>query len=86
MAVQRSLIESLSSDTVITGDISEELEYADVLDQIPKQDRILLHERYVLGRTSREIAGDLGLPPATVRWRLHVAVKRLRERRDEFLQ
>lgn len=83
---QRSLIESLSSDTVTTGDISEELEYADVLDQIPKQDRILLHERYVLGRTSREIAGDLGLPPATVRSRLHVAVKRLRERRDEFLQ
>ncbi len=83
---QRSLIERLSSDTVsMTGDISEELEYADLLDGIPKQDARLLHDRYVLGRTSREIAGDLGLPAATVRSRLHVAIKRLRERRDEFL-
>ncbi len=83
---QRSLIERLSSDTVsMTGHTAEELEYADLLDMIPTQDRRLLHERYVLGRTSREIADELGLPATTVRSRLHIAVKRLRERKDELL-
>ena len=83
---QLSMVERLSADIIDeTGGKAEELEYADLLESIPKQDRGLLHERYVVGRTSREIADELGLPAATVRSRLHVAIKRLRGRRNEFL-
>ena len=83
---QRSLVERLSAETITeTGDNVVVLEYADLLESIPKQDRKLLHERYVLGKTSSEISDELGIPATTVRSRLHVAVKRLRGRKDEFL-
>ena len=82
----RSMVERLSADIINeTGGNAEELEYADLMDRIPKQDRGLLHERYVLGKTSREIADELRLPAATVRSRLHVAIMRLRGRKDELL-
>ncbi len=56
----------------------------EALDHVPARDRELLEQRYILGLTSREIADGLGVPSATVRSRLHVAIKRLRARRDEL--
>ena len=56
----------------------------DVFDLVPESDRELLEKRYRLGLTSREIALELGVPAATVRSRLHLAVKRLRARKSRF--
>jgi len=49
----------------------------DALDQIPERYRELLYNHYVLGMTSQEIASELGIPAATVRSRLHLALKKL---------
>lgn len=47
------------------------------LDQVPERYRDLLYKHYILGMTSREIADELGIPAATVRSRLHLALKKL---------
>lgn len=49
----------------------------DALDQIPERYRELLYSYYVLGMTSQEIADESGIPAATVRSRLHLALKKL---------
>ena len=54
-------------------------------DQIPQQDRELLQKRYVLGLNSQEIAHEMGIPPATVRSKLHLALKKLRAKKSRFL-
>ena len=74
----------------LTADFDESFQPAptfplDLLDGVPDGDRDLLDRRYVLGMNSREIGDDLGVPAATVRSRLHLAIKRLRSRKDEFL-
>jgi len=57
----------------------------DLWNQIPQQDRELLQKRYVLGLNSQEIAHEMGIPPATVRSRLHLALKKLRAKKSRFL-
>ena len=41
--------------------------------------------RYRQGLSSVEIAAELDLPPGTVRWRLHRAVRRMRAHKHRFL-
>jgi RNA polymerase sigma-70 factor, ECF subfamily len=50
----------------------------DVLAQAPAQYRQVLHLHYVLEMTSEEIGFKLGVPAATVRSRLRLAIKWLR--------
>ena len=57
----------------------------DLFDQIPERYRELLHKYYVLGMTNKEIADELGIPAATVRSRLHLALKKLRANKSRFL-
>ncbi len=57
----------------------------DLLDQIPERYRELLYKHYVLGMTSKEIAEELRIPAATVRSRLHLALKKLRANKSRFL-
>ena len=57
----------------------------DPFDLVPEADRQLVEMRYRLGLSSREIAQDLNIPAATVRSRLHQAIKRLRARKKKFL-
>jgi RNA polymerase sigma-70 factor (ECF subfamily) len=57
----------------------------DLFDQIPERYRELLHKYYVLGMTNKEIADELGIPAATVRSRLHIALKKLRANKSRFL-
>ena len=81
---QAALVEQLASDA---GESTDPIALAlglEVLGDVPARDRELLEQRYVLGLNSREIADALGVPPATVRSRLHVAIKRLRARREEL--
>ena len=56
----------------------------DVLDLVPEQYRDVLEQHYVMGMTSEQIAGELGIPPATVRSRLHLAIKWLRSHRSRL--
>lgn len=50
-------------------------------DLAPKRYRDIVKMRYQLGMNSREIAEELGIPAATVRSRLHLAMKALRAQR-----
>ena len=47
----------------------------DALQQLPIRQRETLALRFYCGYTSAEIATALNLPPGTVRWRLHVALR-----------
>ncbi|MCI0440150.1 MAG: RNA polymerase sigma factor [Chloroflexi bacterium] len=81
---REALVEQLGAQTEFVGE-PPALSSPGLLDHVPERDRELLEMRYVEGMTSREISEDLGIPAATVRSRLHLAIKRLRGRRDELL-
>ena len=49
------------------------------LDGAPDRDRDILVQRFVHGSTSAEIATDLGIPAATVRSRIRIALNRIRK-------
>lgn len=63
----------------------EEDDGFDPFDLAPPEDRELLEMRYRQGLSSVEIAAELELPPGTVRWRLHRAVRRMRAHKHRFL-
>jgi RNA polymerase sigma-70 factor, ECF subfamily len=54
------------------------------LDLVPERYRDVLEQHYVMGMTSEQIAGELGIPAATVRSRLHLAIKWLRSQRSRL--
>ena len=49
------------------------------LDGMPERDRDILIRRFVHGSTSAEIASDMGIPAATVRSRIRIALNRIRK-------
>ena len=51
-----------------------------IMKHVPQKHRDLFQMRFVLGLTSREISERTGVPAATVRFRLHAAIKKLRAR------
>jgi RNA polymerase sigma-70 factor (ECF subfamily) len=57
----------------------------ELFDLVPFRYRDLLRKRYILGMSSEEISRDLGVPPATVRSRLRLAIKWLRAHKSEFV-
>ena len=56
-----------------------------IFDLIPDRYRELIEKRYVLGMNSTEIGRELGVPPATIRSRLRLAINWLREHQSEFI-
>jgi RNA polymerase sigma-70 factor (ECF subfamily) len=54
--------------------------YPNPFDSVPEQFRDVVEMRFVQGMNSRQIADSLGISHATVRSRLHLAIKKLRER------
>ncbi|HWE14941.1 MAG TPA: sigma-70 family RNA polymerase sigma factor [Solirubrobacteraceae bacterium] len=66
-------------DDGTTNAIDASLAARELLSRVPAADRSLLLRRYLLDQSSVEIAAALAIPPATVRVRLHRAVKRLRQ-------
>ena len=48
------------------------------LGKLPPAQRAAIVQRYYLGLSEAEMAGELACPPGTVKWRLHAARKRLR--------
>ena len=82
---QEALVEQLTWETSSATNPLEEMMLPNPFDLVPGRYRELLEKRYVLGMTSQEIAEDLGIPAATVRSRLHLAIKELRAKKSKFL-
>jgi RNA polymerase sigma-70 factor, ECF subfamily len=59
------------------------LEINELLAHLPQDLSDLIFRRYWLGLSSQEIGGQLGLPASTVRYKLHLAIKRLRKVLEE---
>ena len=57
---------------------------AGILHQIPGQYREVLEKRHLLGMTSEEIGKELGIPAATVRSRLRLAIQWMRANQSLF--
>ncbi len=68
-----------------TAEAADDMAGFDPFELVSKADRQLIEKRYRLGMNSREIAAELGIPAATVRSRLHLAVKKLRAKKIKFL-
>ncbi len=49
------------------------------LDKLPALEREIVQQRFWMGNNSREIASELGIPEGTVRWRLKLALDKLRK-------
>lgn len=75
---QETLLEQVALGNPFAGSLSLEGPGVDPFGLAPTKYRDLLRKRYVLGMTSQEIADELGIPAATVRARLHLALKNLR--------
>lgn len=81
---EQALAERLARETQAILPLWEDVVSSDVFELIPERYRDLLRKRYLLGMTSVEIARELGVPAATVRSRLHLAIKRLRANPSRF--
>jgi RNA polymerase sigma-70 factor (ECF subfamily) len=57
----------------------------EILSAIPEHYREVLEHKYLRGMTSREIAGELGIPAGTVRSRLRLAQKWLQKHQSELV-
>lgn len=75
---QEALVEQMAQDIPVAGYLAHEVISPSPFDLVPEKYRELVEKRYVLGMTSQEIGEELGIPAATVRSRLHLALKKLR--------
>jgi RNA polymerase sigma-70 factor (ECF subfamily) len=58
--------------------LSPDVSIQEIFEHVPDRFRHVLHQHYVLGMNSAEIGRSLGVPAATVRSRLHLAIQWLR--------
>jgi len=82
---EQALAEQLTQEAQFAGHPWGEIGSPDLFQQIPERYRELLQKRYIPGMTSEEIGQELGIPAATVRSRLHLAIKWLRANKSRFL-
>jgi RNA polymerase sigma-70 factor, ECF subfamily len=78
------LVSQLGEQDLVADAESPNTAITSVLHLIPRQYREVLERRHILGMTSQEIGAELGLPAATVRSRLRLAVKWMRANRSLF--
>ena len=83
---RQALFEQLAEQAMIDDDsvAGVVLPYG-LFELVPARYRDLLRKRYILGMTSEEIGHDLGIPAATVRSRLHLAIEWLRAHQTQFI-
>jgi len=63
--------------------VQEERRLFEALMVLPKKNRITMELHYIEGYKTREIAGMLGIPESTVKWRLAQGRKRLKRELGE---
>lgn len=66
-------------DAASEVDFVSGLETEELLESLPPVLRDIVRKRFLLGMSSKQIAGILGIPHATVRYRLHTALHLLRK-------
>jgi RNA polymerase sigma-70 factor (ECF subfamily) len=81
---QIRLVEQLSIGVRTNHAVDDVQLLAQIIRTAPVQYRELLHQRYLLGLNSQEIAAEEGVPPATIRSRLHMARQWLKQNRDDL--
>lgn len=75
---RENLVARLSTESDFVSYIPQSLIVQDILGRLPRSAGELLYKRYILGLNSRQIGEEIGVPAATVRSRIHHAIKRLR--------
>lgn len=65
-------------DFPVQGFATNHIEVAELLGHLPQELSDLIFKRYWLGLSSQEIGKQLAIPASTVRYKLHIAIKRLR--------
>lgn len=66
-------------DIPIQSMATNHIEIAELLSNLRPELSDLIFKRYWLGLTSKQISEQLGYPASTVRYKLHIAIKRLRK-------
>jgi len=82
---ETALIERFAQESESYAEPDEGPLETDLLSLASEQHRELLEKRYILGMTSREIGEELGIPAATIRSRLHLAIGKLRAQKAKLL-
>ena len=80
---QQKLLQGLAD--ILASDVPS-MEYAgeiNLFERVPSQHRRLLIQRYVYGMTSEAIAQEMGIPAATIRSRIRLAINWLRTHIEE---
>jgi RNA polymerase sigma-70 factor (ECF subfamily) len=82
---ERRLAEQLHRAALIEAQTDQSLALSyGLLEAVPEKYHDLLYQRYVLEMTSEEIGQRIGVPAATIRSRLHLAIQWLRTHQSEF--
>ena len=81
---QEALVESLAYEIPTASYPQESVILPNLFDLVPDQYRQVVEMRYIQGMNSREIAEELEIPAATVRSRLHLAMKKLRAQKTKL--
>lgn len=81
---QERLVEQLGGEIASASAASYTPLSLNPFDLVPPRYQDLVEKRYMLGMTSEEIGKELDIPAATVRSRLHLAMKKMRERAEEL--
>ena len=82
---EQALLEQLADLVEVESHPFVDARLYGLFDLVPERYRDLLEKRYVLGMTSQEIGERLGVPAATVRSRLRLAIKWLRTHQSEYM-
>ncbi len=82
---EQLLVKQLTQETQFASNPWIGMMSPSLFDMVPERCQELLRKRYLLGMTSEEIGRELGIPAATVRSRLHLAIKYLRANKSRFL-
>jgi RNA polymerase sigma-70 factor (ECF subfamily) len=82
---RQALIEQLARQVQIDQHPMAMVLSPDWYERVPERYQEVLHMRFFLGMNSKEIGQELGIPAATVRSRIHLAIKWLRTHRAAIL-
>lgn len=75
---RRAIVDQLQATAKLVEFSAADFSDPQIFEQIPAEYKQLFKMRYVLDMSSKEIADVLGVPPGTVRSRLHHGMKKLR--------
>ncbi len=81
---EQALMQRLADLTEEPYDLATNLTVQGAMERVPEIYREVLHMRYALDMSSEQIGMKLGIPSATVRSRLHLAMKWLRTHQSWF--